>query len=153
MRLLFRLLVLISIAGLLCSAMAGYVSPQLLWPMAFMALTFPFWLILNALIIVLSIISRDWWGVLSLASCAICWPLLLLNMQFNNKPASSENDIRVLSWNVQAFDINNYTTGEQLRNEMRSLVQTENPDIICFQEFHNNNHNANMVDTFTKQMN
>lgn len=44
------------------------------------------------------------------------------------------NSMRVMSWNVELFDINEYKTHPEKKIEMMNLVKTYQPDIACFQE-------------------
>ena len=45
-----------------------------------------------------------------------------------------EHSIRVMSWNVESFEILQYKERPWIRQEMFDLIRQYNPDIACFQE-------------------
>jgi endonuclease/exonuclease/phosphatase family metal-dependent hydrolase len=44
------------------------------------------------------------------------------------------NALRIMSWNVEQFEIMQYSTHPELKQEMFNLINTYQPDIACFQE-------------------
>ena len=42
--------------------------------------------------------------------------------------------IRVMSWNVELFRINEHKTNPELKTKMLNLIRSTNPDVICIQE-------------------
>lgn len=42
-----------------------------------------------------------------------------------------------MSWNVKNFDLYNWSHNKDTRTEMMKLIETENPDVLCLQEFYN----------------
>ncbi|MFM7710634.1 MAG: endonuclease/exonuclease/phosphatase family protein [Ferruginibacter sp.] len=42
--------------------------------------------------------------------------------------------IRVMSWNVELFRINEHKTHPELKTKMLNLIRSTNPDVICIQE-------------------
>ena len=54
---------------------------------------------------------------------------------FNGKPENNENDIKVISYNVQMFQLR-YKEADSSYLKIAAFLNTENPDIICLQEFY-----------------
>lgn len=54
----------------------------------------------------------------------------------NQKSFSNKRLIKVMTYNVRVFDLYNWTKNKETRNEIFNLLQEENPDIICFQEYY-----------------
>jgi endonuclease/exonuclease/phosphatase family metal-dependent hydrolase len=48
--------------------------------------------------------------------------------------AKKEGSLRVMSWNVEHFDILEHKTRPETKAQMLSLIKTYGPDIACFQE-------------------
>lgn len=65
---------------------------------------------------------------------------------FNNK----KEGVKVLSWNVKNFDLYNWSKNAESRTKMLNLIKDENADILCFQEFFEDNKNMNNIEALTK---
>lgn len=74
----------------------------------------------------------------------------------NNFTISKANDnIRVLSWNVEHFDILEHKTHPERKLEMIALINKYQPDIACFQEMVGSDSNPkaiNYIPDFLKRM-
>lgn len=128
--------------GLLIIYLASRINPQLFWPIALPGLTYPFFFVLNAGFVLLWILRKRWWFLLSLL-------ILLLGFQhmknfvslnsFNKPLPESGYNLKVLSYNVRVFDLYNYGPRWELnftqRNNIFRFLQEGDFDIICFQEF------------------
>jgi endonuclease/exonuclease/phosphatase family metal-dependent hydrolase len=44
--------------------------------------------------------------------------------------------VSIMTYNVKNFDLYNWSHNSETRHKILSLIQRENPDIICFQEFY-----------------
>ena len=53
--------------------------------------------------------------------------------------SGADRMFKVLSYNVRGFDCYNWTDDPNTRDEIFSFIQTQNPGIICFQEFYTSN--------------
>jgi endonuclease/exonuclease/phosphatase family metal-dependent hydrolase len=45
-----------------------------------------------------------------------------------------DSSLRIMSWNVEQFEIMHYSKNPELKQEMLNLINTYQPDIACFQE-------------------
>ena len=127
------------IAGisLLLSYSATIFDPIKIWYFSFFGLAYPFILLINILFIFLWLISKRWYFIFSLT-------LILAGYQAFNKTIGlrslteavrDSTTIKLMSYNVHYLK----KFGEELDTATRSgifrLIETEQPDIIGFQEF------------------
>ena len=110
------------------------------WPLGLLGLAFPLVLLANVVFIVLWIMFRKWWFIaISVAAILLSWKFVSVTLAWNywgkNEMFRNESSIKVLGWNVEHFDISNYKKDKSVKERMVSLIQTEEPDILCFQEF------------------
>lgn len=63
--------------------------------------------------------------------------MIALGSDPNDAP-TAENQLHVLSYNVRLFDLYNAAPGESgvVKGKIFNYLRTENPDIVCFQEFY-----------------
>jgi endonuclease/exonuclease/phosphatase family metal-dependent hydrolase len=111
------------------------------WFIAILGLVFPLLLVMVIICLLVWLIRRSGWVFLSLGALLISWQQLSvvfgmhIEKEFNiDKP---DGTIRVLSWNVSRWDEGNKKMrgGVSFRNLMLDLVEIQNADVLCFQEF------------------
>lgn len=120
------------------SCFTPYISPVHFWPMAFLALGFPY------LAIVILIFAFFWFFFNKKVSLIL---LLLFFAGFQNlfstfalKPANTAykkkdtRGIRIMTWNVRGFS-NPAISGDSIRQEMLNYIKKVDPDVLCLQEF------------------
>ena len=132
-----------AVFGLLLSYLAPYVHPQTFWPLAFFGMGYFPILVINLLFIVIWVILRRWWSLLSLLTILFGWNNLRDHVGFNGsipkevvKQANPEH-LRVMSYNVHLFsapefDAKPFTN----KNAVLDVIQSAAPDVLCIQEFH-----------------
>jgi endonuclease/exonuclease/phosphatase family metal-dependent hydrolase len=108
--------------------------------MAFFGLAYPLILFANIFFILIWIIKRNFYFLISLVSIIIGWQVLIRFTVTNKKTENvPKNAIKVMSFNARNFDLYNYHPHWKLnfekRNKIFALLKKESPDIICFQEF------------------
>ncbi|MDB5247691.1 MAG: hypothetical protein JWQ40_2085 [Segetibacter sp.] len=126
----------------LISCLTPYISPIDFWPMAFLALGFPY------LFIAILVIAFPW--VFVRKKIAFCLLLLLLvgfqnlfstfaiSLSNSSKPyLKDSNTLRVLGWNVRSFDnpAIHADSPNSARRKMFDYIKNSNADILCLQEF------------------
>jgi endonuclease/exonuclease/phosphatase family metal-dependent hydrolase len=131
----------------LLSCLAPHLHPLQWWFISFLGLAFPILLFL----VILSF--AGWLIVLKPSYAAIPGIALLLSIKsitlflgfhpprgfsYQKEPGT----IRVMSWNVARFIElkKNSNKGSQTRQKMFELIQKQDADILCFQEFHTSTH-------------
>ena len=123
---------------LVISFLSVYVSPAKAWIFAFLALSYPFVLFLNILFVLFWILFRKWYFAISLISILLGWQALQSTFQFNfKKPPVSDSgkSLSVLTYNVRLFNYYQWNKDTSAWQKIVDYIQTENPDIVCFQEF------------------
>ena len=119
--------------------MATYVEPVKYWQLAFIGFAFPIVLVVNFFFLLLWIIKRDSFGLISLVGIVLTWQFIHATFAVNFGAENKESGVKVLSWNVKNFDLYNWNKNTETREQMMALIQRENADILCLQEFYTNN--------------
>ncbi len=123
--------------ALLISYLAPYISPQNFWFIAFFGLAYPLLVVINLLFVV-------YWGMQLKKRGLYSLVIILLGFNswhryvqctFYNTPNKSKKLIKVMSYNVKAFDLYNWTNNLKTRHKMFELINDESPEIACFQEY------------------
>lgn len=134
----FILLVNLFFAGiLLLSYAATWVHPASAVVLSLMALVYPIWLAINAGFVVLWLLMRKVWFLLSLAVIALGWPRPANFFQWSkNTEVETSNTIRLTSFNLRMFNRYDWIAQEGVKNDIIQLFKDENPDILLMQEFY-----------------
>ena len=108
------------------------------WFLGLFTLLLPYLLIVLLLFILFWWLSKPFWSLISIVVLAFSLQAVKNIIPFN-LPASFQEtknpgDIRIMSWNVELFNINNYKKNPEKRQQMFDLINKYNPDIACFQE-------------------
>lgn len=124
------------LAGLLLvpAYLARLISPQYIEFIHVFALGYFYSLVLNILFIVFWIVKKSKWAFLSTALILIGWINLQLSFQYNIS-RESDKAIKLLSYNVRAFDRFDWTGQKGSKKNIIDFVTKEQPEIICYQEF------------------
>ncbi|HEY9113518.1 MAG TPA: endonuclease/exonuclease/phosphatase family protein [Bacteroidales bacterium] len=132
------LLNIVAIVALEFALLASHTMPSSTAFLAVFGLFYPIILFINLFFILLWILLRSYWAVLSLIFILIGFQNLKNNFPFNfsENDVSTENSIKVLSYNVQnfGFEISD-SAAAKMKQDIISYVVEKEPDIICFQEF------------------
>ena len=137
---LFLVLNIIFVVLLVGSYLGGLISPKKFWPLAFFPLLYPYLIIVNIAFIIFWAIQLRKLAFLSLVSILIGYSNLGKLFQYGNEKIDLENShqnkyLKVMSFNVRVFDLYNWKHNTETRNKIIEFIQSENPDIINFQEF------------------
>lgn len=108
------------------------------WSLSLFTLLLPYFLAILFLFIIFWLLVRPFWSLVSVAFILLGWPairnLIPFNAPQNFIEEKNPGNIRVMSWNVELFNINNYKKHPEKRQQMFDLINEYNPDIACFQE-------------------
>jgi endonuclease/exonuclease/phosphatase family metal-dependent hydrolase len=121
--------------GLLLAYLGTYVSPLTFWPLAFFSLGYPFILLLNLAFLF-------WWlvrgkklkAIITGMAILVGWSTLFNFIQFIPRVGDMEGT-KIMSYNVRLFDLYNWSSNERTKDRIIELLQQENADILCLQEF------------------
>jgi len=123
---------------LIITYLSVYVSPATLWIFAFIGLAYPFILLVNLLFILFWIIFRKWYFMISVFCIALGWNTVRTYFQFQprkSEPVLAERKVRLLTYNVRLFNYYQWHKEKDAWQKMLDYIQSEKPDIVCFQEF------------------
>ncbi|MGG9964061.1 endonuclease/exonuclease/phosphatase family protein [Ferruginibacter sp. SUN106] len=116
----------------------GLFNPQYWWPLGFLTLATFYLLLLLIVFIIFWIFVKPGWSLISFAAIILAYkpitnivPLRFSSSFTQQKQAAA---IRMMSWNVEHFDILEHKTHPEKKQEMLQLVNDYQPDIACFQE-------------------
>ncbi|GAB4138571.1 MAG: endonuclease/exonuclease/phosphatase family protein [Bacteroidia bacterium] len=128
-----------AVAGLLLASIAPFVSPSTFWLLAFFALMHPVFTLLNLLFLIYWILRKRKQVFVSLAVLLLASPYYFLQFRlgFNHKTPAPDNSFSVMSYNVKLFDLYNWTGNKKTRSEIFNLLKNHQPDVLCLQEFYN----------------
>ena len=129
-------------AFLLGAYLCVHVAPQDFWPLAFLGLAFPFLLVINLGFVMLWLLRRRFYFLISLlVVISGYWHVGNIWRWNPRQPISphQENTLNILSYNVRVFDLYNYQPGWKPdftnRNNIFKFFQEKDFDILCLQEF------------------
>ena len=121
---------------LLASYFSTIVNPQNYIVFAFLGLGFPILLAINIGFLFYWIIRRKILLLISLVTIIFGAKIISQFFQITLKKEDTKNAIHVMSYNVRLFDLYNWTSNKETRNQIFKQIETQQPDILCFQEFY-----------------
>jgi endonuclease/exonuclease/phosphatase family metal-dependent hydrolase len=121
--------------------MAPYVHPNTFKLLPFFGLTYPIFLVFTLLFLLIWILAKSRMAILVLLVLFMGGKLHFRMIALGSDPKEvpeSENQLHVMSYNVRLFDLYNAPPGETgvVKGKIFNYLRTENPDIVCFQEFY-----------------
>jgi endonuclease/exonuclease/phosphatase family metal-dependent hydrolase len=115
-----------------------FFNPQKFWPIGFLTLANFYFLAILILFLVFWLLVKPKRSLLSFTAILVSLPALknVIPLRFSTtfhkiKPDST---IRVMSWNIEHFDILEHKTKPEVKQQMFDLINDYAPDIACFQE-------------------
>ena len=127
--------------SLLFSYSATIFDPVKMWYFSFFGLAYPFILLINILFIILWIIYKRWYFLFSLSLILIGYNAFnkTIGLRASTKAVRDSTNIKLMTYNVHYLK----KFGEELDTATRSgifrLIESEQPDIVGFQEFFTRN--------------
>ncbi|HND82578.1 MAG TPA: endonuclease/exonuclease/phosphatase family protein [Chitinophagales bacterium] len=126
---------------LFISLSASYFTPEKLWFLAFAGMLLPLLLIINSIFVVVWILRKRHFAIVSILAIAACLPQIFRLFASNIGQPKIENisnqAIKVLSYNVRDFDLYNWSENEKSKEIIFKTLKEKDADVICFQEFYN----------------
>lgn len=132
----------IAVVALLLSNIAGTISPDRLWFLAFLGLAHIPLLLLNILFIFLWVFLLRKWVLGSLLAVLVSWGHIGAHFRFrsNETKVLSSDTLKIMSFNVRLFDLYQWKSNQKYKTRSRifRLIKEQNPDLMCFQEYYSN---------------
>ncbi len=130
----FILSINILVSGfLVLSYLACYISPVKYWTIAFFGLAYPYLLVANLAFMIIWILLRSRFFIISLAVIAFGWGHLQNFIQLSPPKETSLEGIKVLTYNVQQF-YSFFEQKDKTTPRILQFLQDQDPDILCMQE-------------------
>jgi endonuclease/exonuclease/phosphatase family metal-dependent hydrolase len=136
-----QVLTVICLFALLCSYLSPFVHPSTFWILPFFGLSYPVIIAATLLFLIYWALLRSRWTFIVLFFVLIGGNLHFRTFAVTFSPPEAEaeaNIWKVMSYNVRLFDV--YNADEAGRYASRaaiiSYVDSLQPDVVCFQEFY-----------------
>ena len=112
------------------------INPNNFFLNSLLSLGFPILILINFIFLIFFLLTSSKWAVIfPLLGFVLNWNSVIASFNISI-PSSSENEIKLMTWNVRNFDLYNWSNNEATRNKMMDLIAVENPDILCLQEYY-----------------
>lgn len=126
--------------GLACGILAGQNDPREHMFFAFFGLAYPFFLLGNFLMFGYWLLRGKWlFSIATVVVVLVGWQTLIATLGFFGDAGSDKkatNDlVRMMTYNVHNFKPYGDKFNLEAKEKMLGVVSTQNPDVICFQEF------------------
>jgi endonuclease/exonuclease/phosphatase family metal-dependent hydrolase len=137
---IFKLLTSICLVALILSYLAPFVHPTTFWLLPFFGLAYPIIIICTLFFLVVWGIARSKWFFIVFLFIIVGGKLhfRLYSLPFGLEKEKSPASLKLLSYNVQNFDVYNvgFNKDYSNRDSIFAYLARENADIVCFQEFY-----------------
>lgn len=122
---------------LLLSYLLPYLEPKKFAVLSVLSLAVPILIIINILFVVYWLLKVKRQLVLSFLVLAIGYNYLFSLYKFSSsKQVNDPENISVMNYNVRLFNLFNWIDDTTVKDQILSFVKKENPDVVCFQEYH-----------------
>lgn len=122
----------------LAGANIQYFPPLQWWFIGILALMLPYIIVLLIIFFTGWLFARSFWCLLSFITLLLGWQALQNIIPFNYSSEfiikKDTNSLRIMSWNVEQFDIQHHKRHPEIKAQMLELINQFKPDIACFQE-------------------
>lgn len=143
---------LIFSGSLLLSYLAPIVSPQKVWPIAFLGLAYPYLLLINISFAIYWIIRKRISFLIPLLAILIGYSHIGNLIQFNKSTKEEISGAKILSYNVRFFDKYKWTKNSKTPEKIVNLSRKTKADIFCFQEFRKTNKGLLQIDPLKQKL-
>ena len=122
----------------LAGAYVKYFNPVRWWFLGLFTFILAYLLVGLVLFLIFWLFKKSWWFTVSLITMIAGWQAIInifpLNFSSSFLMQKKTGSIRVMSWNVEQFNILHHKDHPEVKKEMLDLINEYDPDIACFQE-------------------
>lgn len=123
--------------ALIFSLLSPYVSPDRFFVFAFFGLVFPFIVLVNGIFVIIWILKKRKYFLISLILLLIGWNTYDKYFQFRGEKEEIVGDkINITTYNVRVFNFCDSEEEQKLLKNFYSFLNKVSPDILCLQEFY-----------------
>ncbi|MBU2020059.1 MAG: endonuclease/exonuclease/phosphatase family protein [Bacteroidetes bacterium] len=135
---IFKSISVVAFLGLLLSYFAPFVHPDTFWPIAFFGLLYPVFMLISLSLSLLHLFMRSRWLLVFIVLIAIGGKLHFRQLAWSSEEIEDEDGISLTSYNVRLFDLynENQETANKNRIKIVQYLESEQTDVLCFQEFY-----------------
>ncbi len=135
---IFIILNCITALFFLAGAYVKYFNPAGWWFLGLFTFILAYLLIILIFFFIFWLFNKSLWCCLSLIIIIVGWQAVIniFPVNFSSSFVMQKNpqSIRVMSWNVEQFNILHHKDRPEVKQEMFDLINKYDPDIACFQE-------------------
>lgn len=117
---------------------AKFFDPVHWWFLGLLTYLLAYLILALVIFLVFWLFKKSFWCCLSLVPLIIFWNsvtnIFPLNVPSSFVMKKQPGSIRVMSWNVEQFNILHHKDHPEVKQEMLELINRYDPDIACFQE-------------------
>ena len=117
---------------------ASYFNATTYWYLGLLTLASLYLLLLLIIFIGFWVFAKPKFIFIGVITTAVAWnplgQIIKIKQSEEFKIAKLPNSIRVMSWNIEHFDILEHKTHPERKQEMLDLINKYSPDVACFQE-------------------
>jgi endonuclease/exonuclease/phosphatase family metal-dependent hydrolase len=122
----------------LLGSYGGMFNPQHWWPLGFLVLGAFYLLVALLMFILFWLFVKPKWALISIVAIVLAYKPITNIIPFRVSSSfviqKQPGALRVMSWNVEHFDILEHKTHPERKTEMLGLIEDYQPDVACFQE-------------------
>lgn len=119
-------------------ASVRFFNPASWWFLGLITFILPYLLLLLLIFILFWLFTKPVWISISLFTLLFGWTTVrnIFSFHFFHsfEIKKKDNNLRVMSWNVEQFNIQHYKDKPWMKQQMLDLINYYDPDIACFQE-------------------
>ncbi len=116
----------------------GWFNPKYFWPVGLLTLGSVYLLALLLLFIIFWLFVKARWSLISVITILVAFKpvtnLVPLRFAYLFSQEKHANAIRVMSWNVEHFDILEHQSHPEKKQDMLNLIKDYQPDVAVYQE-------------------
>lgn len=124
---------LIAVCALIFATVSVFISPERLWVAALFGMAYPYILVSNLVFIVLWVIIKPKFALLSLIVILAGYNQIGNYLQFSGRQ-TKETGIKIISYNVKYFTGSAQFQNKENADHILTYLRQNNADIICLQE-------------------
>jgi len=124
---------LIAVCALIFATVSVFISPEKLWVAALFGMAYPYILVSNLVFIVLWVIIKPKFALISLIFILAGYNQIGNYLQFSGRQ-TKEPGIKIISYNVKYFTGTNQFPSKENADHILTYLRQNNADIICLQE-------------------
>lgn len=136
-----KIATIVCLSCLLLAYLCPFIHPGTFWPLPFFGLAYPIIFICTLFFLLIWTLAKSKWAIFVLVVLLIGGKLHFRMIAMSENPEvhpETEETLHVMSYNVRLFDLYNWAMLNQNehRDSIFNYLKSENPDVVCFQEFY-----------------